>query len=39
MLTHIPAWTPVEDCVRDAKTVWAGEVEVARAGQRYELRA
>ncbi|WP_322612617.1 MBL fold metallo-hydrolase [Dermacoccus abyssi] len=39
VLTHIPAWTPVEDCVRDAKTVWAGEVEVARAGQRYELRA
>lgn len=37
MLTHIPSWTPVDDCVRDARTVWRGEVEVAVAGRTYEL--
>ena len=37
MLTHIPTWTPVEDCLRDARTVWEGDVEVAVAGETYEL--
>lgn len=37
MLTHIPSWTPVADCVRDAATVWPGDVEVAAAGETYEL--
>jgi len=37
MLTHIPTWTPVEDCLRDARTVWDGDVEVAVAGETYEL--
>lgn len=37
MLTHIPAWTPIADCVRDAGRVWAGQVELATAGQVIEL--
>lgn len=37
MLTHIPSWTPVADCIRDARTVWDGEVEVAEAGRTYEV--
>lgn len=37
MLTHIPAWTPVKDCVRDARTVWTGDVEVAEAGRTYDI--
>lgn len=37
MLTHIPAWTDPADCVRDAKTQWPGEVEVAQPSASYEL--
>lgn len=37
VLTHIPAWTDEADCVRDAATEWAGEVELARAGSVYDI--
>lgn len=37
MLTHIPTWTPVSDCVKDAEKVWPGVVELAEPGVTYEV--
>lgn len=37
MLTHIPTWTPADLCVRDAASVWEGDVEVARPHATYVI--
>ncbi|MGL5909572.1 MAG: ASCH domain-containing protein, partial [Phycicoccus sp.] len=37
VLTHIPAWNDPEVCRAQAAAVWPGEVELARAGDVYEL--
>lgn len=37
MLTHIPAWNDPEVCRAQAAEIWSGEVELARAGETYEL--
>ncbi|KNX36693.1 MBL fold metallo-hydrolase [Luteipulveratus halotolerans] len=37
MLTHIPPWNDPEVCRSQAADVWHGDVELARAGQSYDL--
>lgn len=37
MLTHIPPWNDPEVCREQAAEVWPGEVELAVAGETYEL--
>ena len=37
VLTHVPAWNDPEVCRAQAGAVWPGEVELARAGEVYEL--
>ncbi len=37
MLTHIPAWNDPQVCRADAAGVWPGEVEIAQAGETYEV--
>ncbi|AKU17425.1 MBL fold metallo-hydrolase [Luteipulveratus mongoliensis] len=37
MLTHIPPWNDAETCRAQAASVWPGDVELAVAGQVYEL--
>ncbi|UGY91650.1 MBL fold metallo-hydrolase [Streptomyces gobiensis] len=37
VLTHIPPWTDAQINLRDAKSVYDGPVELARAGAVYEL--
>ncbi len=37
VLTHVPAWNDPEVCRAQAAAVWPGEVELARAGEVYEL--
>lgn len=37
MLTHIPPWNDPKCCHDQAAEVWPGEVELARAGETYEI--
>ncbi len=37
VLTHLPAWNHPEVCREQAQAHWPGEVELAEAGQTYEL--
>lgn len=39
VLTHIPAWNDAETCRAQAAAVWPGRVEVARAGDRFDVGA
>jgi len=37
VLTHIQPWTDQEVPLKEAKTTWRGELEIARSGMRFEL--
>ncbi len=37
VITHVPAWNDREVCRAQAATVWPGAVEVAKAGDRFDV--